>query len=419
MNITDVVENNLCVSCGICAGVCPKRCISSEYRDGRYLPTVDEKSCVDCGLCRKVCPGKASDYPKLYELSGAPVPKNFMLGNWKRCLAVQTNYEELLKLSTSGGAVTMLVLALLRNKIFDAAFLVDTYAHDEEIFSAPYTTDSDFTSTPKSRYLTVNHRRAVEYMLKNPDAKIIFVGTSCFMQGLLNVIGQFKLRRENYLLFGLFCDKTMHYGVWEYFKQICGEKNLRRLFFRSKEQSGWPGNVELDTEQQKYFLPRQTRMHVKDFFCLERCRYCLDKLNQFADISFGDDYTRIDLPAPMERDKGASNVILRTNRGVEVFERFADCFYVHEISARDIVKAHGLNVRKQNIVFGEYKSAQVGYPINVVPAKISFDATDSTEHQNTYRTLLGKQQLGREKNFPAVAADVAAKIFKPVKELRK
>ncbi len=160
-------------------------------------------------------------------------------------------------------------------------------------------------------------------------------------------------------------------------------------------------------------------MHVKDFFCVERCRYCLDKLNQFADISFGDDYTGIDLPAPMERDKGASNVILRTNRGVEVFERFADCFYVHEISARDIVKAHGLDVRKQNIVFGEYKSVQVGYPINVVPAKISFDATDSTEHQNTYRTLLGKQQLGREKNFPAVAADVAAKIFKPVKELRK
>ncbi len=229
MNITDVVENNLCVSCGICAGVCPKKCISSTYRAGSYLPTVYEKSCVNCELCRKVCPGKASDYPKLYELSGAPVPKNFMLGNWKRCLAVQTNYDEILKLSTSGGAVTTLVIALLRSKIFDAAFLVDTYAHDEEIFSAPYTTDSDFTSTPKSRYLTVNHRHAVEYMLKNPDAKIIFVGTSCFMQGLLNVIGQFKLRRENYLLFGLFCDKTMHYGVWEYFKQICGAKKFAAI----------------------------------------------------------------------------------------------------------------------------------------------------------------------------------------------
>ena len=159
-------------------------------------------------------------------------------------------------------------------------------------------------------------------------------------------------------------------------------------------------------------------MHVKDFFCVERCRYCLDKLNQFADISFGDDYTKIELPAPMERVKGSSNVILRTARGVEIFEQFADKFYVHEIPARDIVKAHGLDVRKQNFVFGEYKSAQVGYPINVVPANISA-AVDSIEQQNTYRTLRGKQSLGREKNFPAVAADVAAKIFKPVKELRK
>lgn len=419
MNITDVVKNNLCTSCGICAGVCPKKCISSEYRAGSYLPTVDEKSCVNCGLCHKVCPGKASDYPKLYELNGAPLPKNFMLGNWKQCLTVQTKDAEILARSTSGGAVTTLVIALLKNKRYDAAFLVDTYAHDEEIFSAKYTADSDFTSTPKSRYLTVNHSRAVEYMLKNCDAKIIFVGSSCFMQGLLNVIGQFKLRRENYLLFGLFCDKTMHYGVWEYFKKICGAKNLQRLFFRSKEQSGWPGNVEVGTAQQNYFLPRQVRMHVKDFFCVERCRYCLDKLNQFADISFGDDYTQAPLPAPMERVKGVSNVILRTNRGVEVFAKFADCFYLHEISAAEIVASQSLNVRASNFVFGEYKSAQVGYPINVVPAEISFDATDSKEHQNTYRTLLGKQKLGREKNFPAVAADIAANMFKSVKELRK
>ena len=410
MNINGVVENNLCVSCGICAGICPKKCIASTYRKGSYLPTIDEKSCVNCGRCHKVCPGKSSDYLRLYEMSGEPLPKNFMLGNLKRCLSVQTKDDEILARSTSGGAVTTLVIALLKSKRYDAAFLVDTYAHNEEIFSAQYTADSDFTSTPKSRYLTVNQSRAVEQTLKNPDAKIIFVGSPCFMQGLLNVIEQFKLRRENYLLFGLFCDKTMHYGVWEYFKKICGAKNLQRLFFRSKEDAGWPGNVELVAAQQKYFLPRQVRMQMKDFFCLERCRYCLDKLNQFADISFGDDYTKVTLPAPMNRVKGASNIILRTERGVKIFEQFADKFYLHEIPAAEVVDAHGLRDRAKNFVFGEYKSAQVGYTINVVPANISCNAIDSTELRNAYRTLLVKQKLGREKNFPAVAADML-KIF--------
>lgn len=417
MNITNVVENNLCVSCGICAGVCPKKCITSTYRNGSYQPTIDEKSCVNCGLCHKVCPGKSSDYLKLFELNGTPSPKNFWLGNWKRCLAVQTKDEEILANSSSGGAVTTLVIALLKSKLYDAAFLVDTYSHGEEIFSARYTAEDDFTSTPKSRYLTVNHSRAVEYMLKNPDAKIIFVGSSCFIQGILNIINQFKLRRENYLLLGLFCDKTMHYGVWEYFKKICGAKNLQSLFFRNKESAGWPGDVEVGTAQQKYFLSRKVRMRMKDFFCLERCRYCLDKLNQFADISFGDNYTKVELPAPMNIEKGTSNIILRTDRGVKIFEQFADKFYLHEIPAKVLIKAHNLNGRKSNFVFSEYKSAEVGYSINIVPAKISCEIVDSAEQQNTYRTLLGKEKLGREKNFPEVAASVSAKMFKSVKEL--
>lgn len=419
MNITGVVENNLCVSCGICSGVCPKKCIDSTHRKGHYLPTINEKICTNCGLCYKVCPGKKSDYLKLYEMTDSLPPKNFMFGNWKRCLAAQTKNEEILAQSASGGAVTTLVIALLQSKRYDAAFLVDTYAHDEEIFSKRYTQDDDFTSTPKSRYLTVNHKHAVERMLKAPNEKIIFVGSSCVVQGLLNVIEQFKLRRDNYLLLGLFCDKTMHYHVWEYFKAIFGAKNLQKLFFRSKEESGWPGNVELDTAQQKYFLPRQVRMQMKDFFCLERCRYCVDKLNQFADISFGDNYTKIALPAPMDLVKGTSNIILRTERGVEIFEHFADKFYLHEIPATEIIKTQGLSTRAQNLIFGEYKSAEVGYSINVVPANISCNAVDSTDHQKTYRTLLEKQKLGREENFPAVAASVSARKFKQVKELLK
>ncbi|MBR0061235.1 MAG: 4Fe-4S binding protein, partial [Selenomonadaceae bacterium] len=56
MKISSVVENNLCVSCGICAGVCPKKCIASTFEAGSYRPTIDENSCVNCGRCYRVCP---------------------------------------------------------------------------------------------------------------------------------------------------------------------------------------------------------------------------------------------------------------------------------------------------------------------------------------------------------------------------
>lgn len=412
MNISKVVADNLCVSCGICAGVCPKKCISSTYRNGRYLPTVDENSCTNCGLCHGVCPGKATDYPKLCKLNGESDTANILFGKSKICLAAQTKNEKILAQSASGGVVTTLVMNLLHKKIYDAAFLVDTYTHDEEIFSAKYTADSDFGATPKSRYLTVNHSRAVDYMLRHRDEKIIFVGTACFMQGLLNIIDRFKLRRENYFLLGLFCDKTMNYGVWNYFKELCGASEpLRELFFRTKEPNGWPGDVGLVTERRKFFLPRQARMQMKDFFALERCLYCLDKLNRFADISCGDNYTQIDLPASMNPSKGTSNVIVRTDRGVEVFAKFADEFYFCEVPAVEIAKSQQINIRANNFIYGEYKSAEVGYPVNVTDANFSCAMREIPIHRQIYETLLGRQKIGNEKKFPAVAADITEKIF--------
>lgn len=399
MNISSVVKNNLCVSCGICAGVCPKKCIASTFEAGSYHPTIDENSCVNCGLCHKVCPGKSSDFT-----NGAA---NLLFGRALKCLAAQTKDKEILAQSTSGGVVTTLVKNLLRDKIYDAAFLVDTYNHDEETFTNLYTAESDFSDTPKSRYVTVNHSRAVAYMLKNPDKKLILVGSACFIQGILKVIKHCKLNRENYFLAGLFCDKTMNYNVWKYFKTFGTEK----LYFRTKENSGWPGNVGVEIGGKKIILPREMRMHMKDFFCVERCMYCLDKLNQFADISFGDNYTQTPLPAQMNRKAGTSNVIIRTTRGVEILKRYLNEFYLCEISAEAVAKSQSLNNRVKNFIFSEYKSAEVGYTINVLPPEISCRFYENIDSRREYESLLTKQKLGREKFFPKVAADIWQKIF--------
>ncbi len=397
MKISSVVENNLCVSCGICAGVCPKKCIVGTFEGGSYLPTIDENFCVNCGLCHKVCPGKSADYTACTE--------DIFFGAATKCLAAQTKDKAILAQSASGGVVTTLIKNLLRDKIYDAAFLVDSYNHDAETFTNLYTAESDFTSTPKSRYVTINQSRAVSYMLEHRDAKLILVGSSCFVQGILNVIAHFKLNRENYFLAGLFCDKTMNYNVWDYFKTFGAEK----LFFRTKEQSGWPGNVGLERQGRKIFLPRQVRMQMKDFFCVERCHYCLDKLNQFADISFGDNYCETPLPAQMDKKSGTSCLIIRTARGAKIFDRYGEDFLTHELAAEEIYKSQNIDARKANYIFGEYKSAQIGYLINKVPPEIAHGLYENPNHARQYESLLAKQKMGREKFFPKVAVEIWSK----------
>ena len=389
MKISTVVKNNLCVSCGLCAGVCPKKCITSSFNSVSYLPTIDENSCINCGLCYKVCPGKSSDY-------------------------TNTPSKNILAQSASGGVITTLIKNLLRDKIYDVAFLVDTYNHDKEIFTNLYTAESDFTNTPKSRYLTVNHSRAISYMIKNPGKKIIFVGTSCFIQGILNVIEQYELNRENYFLAGLFCDKTMNYNVWNYFKSFGADK----LNFKTKECNGWSGEVGIERQGKKFFLPRKMRMQMKEFFCLERCLYCLDKLNQFADISFGDNYTQTPLPENMNRKEGTSCVILRTKLGVEIFSKYRDDFLIANLPPNEIYNSQHVGERMKNFIFSEYKSAEVGYPINKVPSEISCGIYETPEYRQKYESLLAKQKMGREKFFPYVASDIWGTIIPQLQQLK-
>jgi coenzyme F420-reducing hydrogenase beta subunit len=63
-------------------------------------------------------------------------------------------------------------------------------------------------------------------------------------------------------------------------------------------------------------------MFCKRYFGLNRCLYCYDKLNNLADISFGDCYIK------GKTDKeGKSNIIIRTGKGEQIFNRCSQLFY--------------------------------------------------------------------------------------------
>ena len=48
-----VIDQTVCVACGVCTKACPREAVSI-YR-GCYA-VVDGKKCVGCGLCAKACP---------------------------------------------------------------------------------------------------------------------------------------------------------------------------------------------------------------------------------------------------------------------------------------------------------------------------------------------------------------------------
>ncbi len=48
-----------CISCGICAKVCPEGCVlMQKQKDGTLKPKTDYDYCKGCGLCAAECPVK-------------------------------------------------------------------------------------------------------------------------------------------------------------------------------------------------------------------------------------------------------------------------------------------------------------------------------------------------------------------------
>ena len=76
-------------------------------------------------------------------------------------------------------------------------------------------------------------------------------------------------------------------------------------------------------------------MKLKSFFQLNRCLFCYDKLNSFADISFGDCYIKEE-----KSFYGKSNVIIRTNIGKKIYEKYSYLFSYNKILLTQIIQSH-------------------------------------------------------------------------------
>ncbi len=386
--VKKTINNGLCISCGICKAVCPKNCISYGRIKGLYVPKIKDKECVDCGRCYQVCPGKGFDYSKYDSLE----TKDFWMGEYKSIYIASTKNKSRLQNAVSGGVVTELVYNLLEEGDYQVAFLISNHQYKDGIVEADsiYKGD-DLKTTQKSRYLPVSQEKTVNYMLSHRDDKMILVGTSCFVQGILKVIETYKLSRQNYFIIGLFCDKTMNLNVVDYFSKhsALDSEELDSLYFRSKEVGGWPGGVRLETKAGKQIdLPNTERMKIKDYFCPERCLYCLDKLNKYADISVGDNYT-----GEILDELGGSSVIVRTVKGQSIWEEYASKFEVSDSSAQKIQKSQHLNNRKNNLKYSILKENKCDIKINTINDQVSVgNITWKTKF--SYRLKLWKQKIG-------------------------
>lgn len=386
ITVSTTVQSKLCTSCGICKGICPKQCISWSRDDGLYLPHIDNEQCIHCGLCASVCPGLGH----VYKTEKDAVTT--VTGQAMQCFNAWSKDPEVRHNAASGGVVSTLIGTLLTAGAYDVAFCVDSYDYRKQLTTHGYTAETfcSMHNTPKSRYLPVSHEETIAYIKNNRDDRVIIVGTPCALRGFEAVFQKLRLNREQYLLIGLFCDRVFNYNLLSYFEDtFCDGKRLSALHFKNKESGGWPGNMKFFPEQGKpFYVSKDERQKVKDYFMPERCLYCVDKLNVCADISLGDNYT-----GQNSSELGSNSAILRTQRGINAWEIAQKDLAVCPIDLCEIQKAQDLNWRLNNLYCGDLKTRCTKSIQNLnpgVPRELNFKIFDQRWHDNLKKVSAGQ-----------------------------
>lgn len=261
-NITSVVDQYLCCSCGACKGVCKQEAISFyETVDGNIFPQVSDQ-CQDCGMCYEVCPGHSL---KNHESKLKAFADPF-IGNVYSAQIGKATDQNIFLSSQSGGLVTATAQYLLENKYVDGVVVTKAnFSNETPIRGMAYIARNkeELLDAQKSKYTPVPVLEVLQE-IKKQDGAFALVGLPCHMHALQNLLEvNPKLASKIKYKLGLICDRVQSTNAIRYLALRSGHNpsKLHKLNFRDKSLSrGYPGDVLIEGEGRTSVLPAEIRI---------------------------------------------------------------------------------------------------------------------------------------------------------------
>lgn len=291
---------NLCTGCGMCATVCPQKCISIKQNEqGFYQYYIDQNKCVKCEACKKVCGQLKND---MYQVYKAKV--------YSAC----STCEDTLKKSSSGGIAYEIARFGIENNMGIIGCEYDTNNNMARHIKIDKLEELEKLSG--SKYLQSFSKSGFD-ALKNMKNGIV-IGTPCQIASVDKYLKQ-RGCRDSFVLVDLICHGVPTYHLWNKF--ITDFKPISQIQFRSKKY-GWENRtmtinnvIRIKKEKNKFY----------DFFLLSNvynssCYECKYRTSSSADIRIGDFWGK----KFKNNQNGVSMVLINTKNGEDIFERLIE-----------------------------------------------------------------------------------------------
>ena len=356
MNVEFVTKNRLCVGCGLCEDVCPKKCITIKRYRGELRPVVNSTSCLGmkCKRCLKVCPGVEMNLNVMANMlfCDNTIKEDRCIGRYVALHIGYSRDKDIRFHSASGGMVSQFLIYLLEKNIIDGAVVTGFGKDHLTPLSYIARTKDEIVNARSSKYCPVALNKMGD-KVAHLDGKYVIVGLPCHIQGFRKRMANDKHLREKVVgLFAIYCSSGRNYYAQDYLLYHYGFKRNELNYFAFRD-NGCLGNLLIESESGKHlevpFSNYYGRM-LRSFFKPHRCLTCIDHYGELADVCFGDIHIK-----PYSDDHvGINSWITRTNYWEQQFKNAAKEGYVK----MDDVDAETLNNSQATMLYPKKRRAK-------------------------------------------------------------
>lgn len=261
------------------------------------------------------------------------------------------NTDKGVRLSSSSGAV----FSSLAEYVLEQQGIVYGVAMSTDCYSAEFisvTSKEHLTKLRGSKYLQAkvgNTYKSLKADLMSGKL-VLFSGTGCQVNGLKSFLGK---EYENLICVDVICHGAPSPTLWRKYVTYQEQKNggkLKGINFRCKDDS-WTDfgmkeiceNIPGD-ETKKLYISKDKDAYMQMFlrnYCLRpSCYECTAKKVKMSDLTIADFWGINDVARDMNDGMGTSLVLIRTEKGKDIFEKISSSMKRKEVSYKDGVRGN-------------------------------------------------------------------------------
>ena len=316
-----------CCGCNACGDICSKGAISFVTDiEGFWYPKIDNNLCISCGLCEKVCPIinienlNHNDYEKPSHTFAA-INKDMSV-RWD---------------STSGGAFSALAEIMYSQGGYVSGAL---YNEDFSVSNFISNNNEDLIRLRSSKYLQSKAEglyKTIQQLLCRGE-KVLACGTPCQMAALRSFLHK---DYENLIIVDFICRGVNSPKVYrKYLDSLEKKYGSKVVYVKAKNKElGWRNltrKVTFANGDSYYGVLMEDdfrRGYHTNVFCRPSCYQCKFKgFPRIADITIADFWGVEKVDKNLDNNIGASMILLNSKKGESYFDKAKELLEYTETS---------------------------------------------------------------------------------------